>query len=194
MRYPSRVHFLTAALIVAAVLSIGAQEQPQGLSVEPRLRPEPDYGLDVSIWAGRSTYEIGDSAKLYVRANRAAYIFVYSTSPRGRTRQIFPNYYDRNNLVEGGKTYRLPQGRYVLRVTPPTGREVITIHAFSADRGPMWSGRRYSSDEPFPNALSPEAELSRMSVQRRHGRDYATDTTTIRVVSEREHPNADRDR
>jgi hypothetical protein len=195
-----KVHFTTAMLVLAALVigsspAVAQRDDSRAMTI----RPEPDHGrggdrdrrrdLDIRVWTGQSTYEVGDSARIYFRTNRDAYVYIYSTDPRGVTTQIFPNYYDRENWVEGGRNYRLPRGNYRMRITPPTGREVITAYAVAArssGRGP----RRSSSENPFPRSSSPQAELRSIVPDGRPSRDYASDTASIRIV----HPDYRRGR
>lgn len=176
-----------AAGILASTLSTQAQT-PESRSMS--IRPEPDrnghrdgnHDLSVSVWTSRSSYEIGENARIYFRANRDAYVYVYATDARGVTTQLFPNHYDRDNKVDGGITHRLPRSGYRLRVTPPTGRETITVYAFSANRHGIHHRRHYSGSNPFPQTSSPQAEMRAILPEGKRDRDYATDSTTVRVI------------
>lgn len=123
----------------------GAPE-PRGIIVVP------DYPIDIDIWTDRYEYEEGESLKIFFQSSRDAFVYIFNVDSRGRTHQIFPNYFDRDNYIEGGWRYRIPDRRYNFVVTGPGGREHLKIVAIP-ERFDYWE-HRYSPSrsKPYPEA------------------------------------------
>lgn len=121
--------------------------RPDGLRVVPRPTPR----LDVEIWTDRSHYRIGSDVRVYFRVERDARVYIFNTDASGHCSQIFPNAFDRDNWVRGGRTYSIPDSRYRLVATGPVGRESLTLVAY-AEQTIYW--REYhefqSPSHPFP--------------------------------------------
>ena len=92
-----------------------------------------DRFLDVEVWTDHSDgeYYSGDNIVVYFRANRDAFISIYSIDTRGRVNLLFPADPMQDNFIRGGVTYRLPgeDDGYDLEVTGPEGFENIQIIA-----------------------------------------------------------------
>ena len=65
--------------------------------------------LDVTFKTERSTYREGELLELTVRPNKDCFLTVLNWDPVGNFTQIFPNKFDSNNRLRGGKTYRFPE-------------------------------------------------------------------------------------
>lgn len=153
--------------------------EPKGVRVVPR----PANGrFDVDISTNRATYEVGDSVRIQFRANRDAYVYVFSTDARGRSRQIFPNFWDRDNFVRAGRTYTIPRGGYDLVAEPPYGRETISIVAVRSRSGIPDRFRTFSRNDPFP---SRSRESLHKVIPRGKSDQVAEDSTTIHIRSSR---------
>ena len=98
--------------------------------------------LEVDVWTDQDSYYIGDRIDVYFHVNRDAYVYIFNTDTHGVTRQIFPNYYDRDNYVRGGVVYTIPDRGYSLEITGPTGREYVRAIAVTELRDFL---RRYES-------------------------------------------------
>lgn len=146
--------FLSIASVVPAVQeAVESGERITGIEPESRaieIYPGYAHNFDVEIWTDRRTYYVGDSIRIYFRTNRDAYVYIYDIDPTGATRLLFPNWYDRDNFVRGHITYSIPDYRYDLKVTGPTGRE--TLHIIAVRRKYRFLDRyyRFSPREPFP--------------------------------------------
>ncbi len=103
-------------------------------------RPKIDRYLDVDVWTNHADgdYYVGDNIVVNFRANRDAFVVIYSIDSRGRVNLLFPTRPDEDNFVEGDRTYNLPGGRdnYDLVVTAPAGSEQIQAVA-SRERFPI---------------------------------------------------------
>jgi len=121
--------------------------QPEKIIVEP-----PSYygEFDVNVWVDKSTYYIGEDIRIGFRATRDSYIYIFNTDASGDTRQIFPNYYDRDNSIRGNRTYYIPDHSYNLRVIGPSGREYIRAVAIRERYRFLDMYQNFSDSEPFP--------------------------------------------
>jgi hypothetical protein len=126
---------------------ISPEHRPEGLRVVPRPHPQ----LHVEIWTDNMRYRIGSDVRVYFRVERDARVYIFNTDASGHCSQIFPNAFDRDNWVRGGRIYSIPDPRYRLVATGPAGRESLTLVAY-ADETIYW--REYhefqSPAQPFP--------------------------------------------
>ena len=103
-------------------------------------RARIDRYFDVELWTNHSDDEFyeGDEIILYYRANRDAFVAIYSIDTRGRVNLLFPTGPAEDNFVRGGATYSLPGSydNFDLVVNGPEGIETIQVIA-SRDRFPI---------------------------------------------------------
>ncbi len=103
-------------------------------------RSRIDRYLDVEVWTNHSDgeYYEGDNIVISYRANRDAFVAIYSIDTRGRVDLLFPSAPDQDNFIRGGVSYRLPSGLddFDLAVTGPEGAENIQVIA-SRERFPI---------------------------------------------------------
>jgi len=130
--------------------------QPERIIIEP-----PDYrgGFNVNVWVGQSTYYSGEDIQIGFKTNSDAYIYIFDTDTTGATRQIFPNFYDRDNFVHGNRTYYIPDSSYNLRVVGPSGREYIKAIAIRERYRFFDRYLNFSSSDPFPQRSRGPEEL-----------------------------------
>jgi len=96
-------------------------------------RVKIDRHLDVEVWTDHydGEYYDGDNIVVYFRANRDAFVSIYSIDTRGRVNLLFPADPTEDNYVRGGVTYSLPgeDADYDLEINGPEGFENIQIIA-----------------------------------------------------------------
>ena len=134
---------MLTALIVS-VTAIGTQgqqiapvnENEAALTDQVRI----DRYLDVEVWTNHSDNEYydGDDVILYFRANRDAFVAIYTIDTHDRVHLLFPSRAGQDNYIKGGETYRLPSydDEFDLVVSGPDGVENIQIIA-SRERFPI---------------------------------------------------------
>ena len=88
----------------------------------------------VEAWNVRGdggTYRDGENLVVSFRANRDCFVKIYHVDVQKMTRLIFPNPYHRDNAVQGGRTYHIPDESYpfVFELGPPHGTEFIKVVA-----------------------------------------------------------------
>lgn len=151
----------------------------QGLRVVPRPGHER---FSVRIHTPRRSYRVGDSVRVNFRSTRDAYVYIYSTDARGRTRQIFPNYYDRDNFAQGGISYSIPDSGYDLVAEPPLGPETLSIVAVRGKYRVPERFRTFSESEPFPRASGGRQAVRAVVPREKRAQLVAEDSTTIYIT------------
>ncbi len=202
-------YFFTAALVLALVSpSAASASEPdrdggkrigiEKVEVYPqteKIRVEPQYphdrAVDIEIWTHKgenARYCVGEPIEVFFRTNVDAYVAIYNTDTLGRTQRLFPNRYDHDNFVEGGRTYRLPARGYDFIVEGPRGRESLEAVA-ALDRRDLGLGRSAPAANPHRDRWERGQRYgSKVIVERigihptdRPGSDIAVDTITHRV-------------
>ncbi len=134
-----------------------------------RLAPHPPGGaLLAEIKTSQPRYHEGDILLVRFSVNHKSYVWIFNTDPNGRTVQIFPNYYDRQNLIEPGRTYEIPDMNYQINVTAPRGNNRLDIVAVRDDLPVTDIWRNYTAEDPYPAAAIGAKELIRQ-VETRYG-------------------------
>ncbi len=109
-----------------------------------------ESSLKIHVTTGRGdggVYQTGEALELFILASRDCYIKIFHINSTGTsTTRIFPNQYESNNFLPGGRLLRFPgpQGPFVFRLTPPLGTEYIKIVA---------------GEEPFSDSGKPFQDL-----------------------------------
>ncbi|MCX7625948.1 MAG: DUF4384 domain-containing protein [Candidatus Sumerlaeaceae bacterium] len=144
--------------------------------------PRPLDGiLKVDISTDRTRYHIGDPIRIYFSVNRDAYVFIFNTDAAGVSRQIFPNYYDRDNFVRAGRQYMIPDRSYDLEVTGPPGTEKLTIVAVAQHFPFLDEWHNYSRRNPYPAARDGAAALVRR-IESFRSEPPARETRAVRPI------------
>ena len=178
-----------------AIERVEVYPDPGKLGSGKRIVVSPHRPVDVEIWTNKghgAKYCVGEEIEIYFRTNRDAYVAIYNTDTRGRTHRLFPNRYDHDNFVRGGKTYRLPARGYDFYIEGPRGREslkaVAALHkrdlrlgrhlpASYDDRYDSrdWRRERYLDDPKSSTRVSFEATLVDHDEDDRYDRRYEDD-------------------
>ncbi len=91
---------------------------------QPQPTPEP---LMIEVQVDKPVYRIGEFIVLTVRSNQDCYLALYDISTEGEVSQIFPNKYANDNLIRGGRLYRIPTetDNFDYEITGPPGIERV---------------------------------------------------------------------
>ena len=158
-----------------------------------KIRIEPDYpydrAVDIEIWTHKgdnARYCVGEPIEVFFRTNVDAYVAIYNTDTLGRTQRLFPNRYDHDNFVEGGRTYRLPARGYDFIIEGPRGRESLKAVA-ALDRRDLHLSRRapashhYRDRRDHSRRYGSKVVVERIGVYPTESPDIDVDTITHRV-------------
>ena len=104
---------------------------------EKSVADDPTALLNVKVWTDKKEYSKGQKIKVYLKANRPFYGRVVYKDADGTQVQLLPNPYRTDNYFNGGVVYELPGNgdRYDLEVTPPFGKEFVTVYASTVQLG-----------------------------------------------------------
>lgn len=110
-------------------------EQTAVLAVQPpapAISPSADR-LSVVAWVDHAdnTYAVGETVRLFVKANKDAWITVLNVGPSGRATVLFPNAHQPETRVAAGRVVEVPAAGSgaSIRATGPAGRELIKVIA-----------------------------------------------------------------
>ncbi len=160
---------LASALSLPALADGATRVETRG--GQEKIRVVPDQGLysvDVDIWTNKgdgARYCIGEEIDISFRTNVDAWVAVFNTDTRGKTHRLFPNRYDSEHFVRGGKTYSLPVDGYSFRIEGPTGHESLKVVAATSRR----ELRRAVREVIFASHLRPATHHGRGYSSRFHG-------------------------
>ena len=110
-------------------------EQTAVFSVQAPIVPAAAGGqqLRVVAWVDHAdnTYAVGEAVRLFVKANKDAYLTVINVGPTGNSTMLFPNAFQGDARVRGGQTVEIPApgSGAQIRVSGPVGRELIKVIA-----------------------------------------------------------------
>ncbi len=148
----------------------------QGIDINP-VPPISTHGLRVDVWTDDFDYYEGEQLSVFFRANRDSFIYIFNIDTLGRHRQIFPNHFDRDNFVQGGVTYRIPDRGYTFDVTVHGRGGSEKMHAVAVkERYDVCQGFDVlRPDDPYPlrTATSLLLKLQSSTSRRTSSRDWS---------------------
>lgn len=106
----------------------GTEAAPLDTLIEQILTSENSAApFSVNVWADKDHFRIGESVTFYLKAERDCYVTLLDQGTSGTLRVIFPNPFQRDNFIEAGKTYIIPDpaNGYEIRVDGPPGIERV---------------------------------------------------------------------
>lgn len=100
---------------------------------------DPSGPLAVKVWTDHESYRAGERMKIFLRGNKPFYARVVYRDAQGALVQLLPNAHRTSHYFNGGTVYEIPSGRdaFTLEVTPPFGREDITVYAGTRPLGDL---------------------------------------------------------
>lgn len=84
-------------------------------------------GLRVEVWTEQARYEIGSEVTFYLRSNHDCYVMLLDLQTSGGLYVLFPNSYQEENFVRGGRIYTIPSSQHPFSINAggPTGVEGV---------------------------------------------------------------------
>lgn len=100
---------------------------------------DPRLPLNVNLWVNKTepVYRQGESVSIYLQGNKPFYARLIYTDASGTNIQILPNQHRRDNYFAGATILEVPEARdrFLLTVSPPFGKETLTLYASTAPLG-----------------------------------------------------------
>ena len=95
---------------------LGRAEGTKDLTIDQKQVADfavPESDLKVTAWVDRKddTYQAGDTLKLFVKANRDAYVTVVDVGTSGKVLVLFPNKHASDNRILADKVLQIPDPR-----------------------------------------------------------------------------------
>lgn len=112
------------------------------------------------LWMEADRLRIGDTVKIFFKADRDCYVTVFDFSTDGSITVLFPNRFQTNNKIKGGRKYELPgeDGGYKIRVRGPAGIERLKLFATTED---IQLYERDYSQSPFSTVTDGDQSFAR---------------------------------
>jgi len=173
------VAFLTTSLLAQDQQDVQLERPTDDASRHAMGRELPTSGeldkvhsqpLDVALLPNRLEYRFGDDVTLNFQTSRAARVWIFSVDDEGTVRQLLPNAFNRDNLIEGYQLYRIPSRAYALAAGPPDGRRRLIIAALDARAEPPYEvPERWDTRYPYPIVNDLDRRIFRLQ---RAARDF----------------------
>ena len=111
--------------------------------------PAQPFGLRLA--SDKPQYRLTEPVTLMIAADRTCHLTLINTGPSGMARQIFPNRYQQNTLIQAGQTVVVPgmSAGVTLRPMGPMGMENVTAVCSEGGRPPAGIVTDYGADA-FP--------------------------------------------
>ena len=126
--------------------------------------PESSEALIVVAWVDHedNTYAVGEAVRLYVRANKDAYLTVLNVGPSGNTTLLYPNAAQSRVRVRAKQVLEIParDSGASIRVNGPVGRELIKVIA-STYPAPLFEAAKLAGAGPFSTVAGGAGSVAR---------------------------------
>jgi hypothetical protein len=136
--------FSLSDLVIITVIHAQPQrpERPKEAVTSPAVGiREAGTAPEVKIWTDKGDntnghnpiYYVGEQIYISFQLNKDSYLTLYDIDSTGNVNILFPNPYQRDNFVRGGRIYTIPaeESGYNLVVKGPTGKEILYALASS---------------------------------------------------------------
>lgn len=119
----------TLSIIVFHLMASERNAENQVLTEVVNDIENPNTGFKVDLWTDRedATYKPGDEVKFFFKTDKDCYLTLLNVSTSGEVKVLFPNEYQKNNLVKSGNTYSVPgeEAKYMYKADKPYGVETV---------------------------------------------------------------------
>ena len=89
----------------------------------------PDKVFKVELWADRKDgkYKVGDEVAFFFKADKDCRVTLFNVGTSGNVQILFPNKFQKDNLVKADKEYRFPakEAEYLFRFKKPGGEDLV---------------------------------------------------------------------
>ncbi|MCD6507176.1 caspase family protein [Candidatus Poribacteria bacterium] len=145
----------------------------------------PAQAFKINLSVDKEVYKIGDTVKITVQPERDCYITVLDITTSGKAYVLFPNQYEKENLVRAGQRFTIPSvGDYEIEVGGPPGIEMVKVIATTKPLDlsslnpddPNSPIKFFSSDNLFQLVDLPTKDLNLVPVNQ-----WATESVTFKI-------------
>ncbi len=129
--------FLVLAFALPFLVSSSSSQERQIVIEKLQDVQNPQAEFNVEVWVDREdrSYKVGDKVVFFFKANKDCRLTLFNVATSGEVLIIFPNEYQKDNLVKAGTVYQIPPegAKFLFRVKGPAGEDVIKAIATLED-------------------------------------------------------------
>jgi len=109
----------------------GRPELPIWEEIDVLIPRNEASSFSVAVWTSQKEYHTGNELEVHFRASRDCHVYLVDVQTSGGMYLLFPNSYQANAVVEGGKEYVIPgpNDEFAIQVDGPSGWEGLKIIA-----------------------------------------------------------------
>lgn len=97
-----------------------------------------DEALELALWVEAERYRAGDVATFHAQANRDCHLTIVDVDRSGRATVLFPNEFQPDNLIQGGRALRFPAPDAAYRFRfKEKGRETVIAICSLTHKSPV---------------------------------------------------------
>lgn len=155
------------------------------LAVEQTLTAENSTSpFDIKVWADKDRFRINEPIVFYFKSDADCYLTLLDQGTSGTLRVLFPNPYQRDNLIHNGRTYSVPDpyADYEIKVDGPAGIErVKAICTPDKSTIPVDTSKGFYEFTPQDNTRTRDLNIS---VKRLEDQQWAQGYLEITITSD----------
>jgi hypothetical protein len=125
--------------------------------------PEAGFKVDLSVDRKDATYKVGDPITFSFKTNKDCRLSLFNVGTSGKVTIIFPNEYQKDNLVKAGTEYRIPSkdAKYLFKANGPAGEDIVKAIA-TLEKVDLVSASDLKPPEGgFQEATKPEDQIAK---------------------------------
>lgn len=151
----------------------------------------PDAGFEIALWTDRedATYKPGDEVKFSFKTDKNCYLTLLNVSTSGEVKVLFPNEYQKDNLVKAGNTYSVPgeEAKYIYKADKPYGVEIVKAIATLKEVA-LYKSEEVEPTGPFQEFKETEQKVAKnidIVLKPVDTKKWAEVEKTIRIVEDK---------
>jgi serine/threonine protein kinase len=154
---------LLLALVGWWLVAPSPRQKPQAAAVTDAPPAVSMAARDLSVWADKPSYRVGEKLRLYYRSTRDGYLFLFHQGADGDTQRIFPLHNGDDNFISAQLTYTLPDPshNFTYVASPPTGQDrILAFMIEGRDDALAWQAKLAEGAAPPVEALAEKLVLT----------------------------------
>ena len=136
------------------------------------------------VWTTKNEYQIGENIVFRVESDVDAFLTLWDIHSNGDTTLLFPNDYDKKNLIRAGVTRDIPATKFKFDVQGPAGLERIKAIATLSGKMPLdfdYSHQKFFSIKPTSSRGARDIEVLANEFSTNKRSDWAEASSKIHI-------------
>lgn len=169
----------------SAAAPSGAAAKPAALATLNDIYHSRDDRRLVTLTAAQPTLKIGrDSIAFTLTSREGGHVYLLMVGSDGQTFDLlFPNSFDRNNLIEAGATLRLPRASWQLGAEGPPGKDTLLAIVADSPRDFNAAGLKPSGPFSVVGAMAAKDIQLVTAGAEKPAADECSDQTSLRNIA-----------